>query len=106
MSRSGRRLLIMLALIVWLLIMLTPTFAALLARNGQLTIGDLAGPHTRLFLLQAPDAEGLGLERTQRVRPPARTLRCRHPLPRSLAAGWGSVRAPGTQSWHCCRTWC
>jgi hypothetical protein len=71
MSRTARRFFIVLALVAWLLVMLTPTFAAFLARNGQVTLGDPAGPHTRLFLLQDPDAEGLGLERARRVRPPA-----------------------------------
>lgn len=75
-----RRLLIMLGILVWLVALLTPTLAFVLARNGQVQIGGSDGRHWRLFLVQAEDAEGLGLERGRPVSPPEvapGTTRCR-----------------------------
>lgn len=70
MSKWIKRLLVALFLVVWLLIMLTPTLAVVLARNEQLQWGSPDGPHTRLFLLREAKNEGLGLERARAVAPP------------------------------------
>jgi hypothetical protein len=65
-----KRLLIGLLLVVWLVLLISPTLAVVLARNGQLQLGSSDGPHTRLFLLQEADNEGLGLERARPVPAP------------------------------------
>ena len=65
-----RRVLMLVFVLLWLAVMLFPTLAVVLARNGQLQMGDSDGRHWRLFLLQEPDFEGLGLERTRLVAPP------------------------------------
>lgn len=65
-----RRLLILLFLLVWLVLLLMPTVAVILARNGQIQIGRAEGRHWRLFLLQEAEVEGLGLERGRPVAPP------------------------------------
>jgi hypothetical protein len=71
MSKWIKRPLVVLFLILWLLVMLTPTLAVVLARNEQLQWGSPSGPHTRLFLLKEAKNEGLGLERAREVLPPA-----------------------------------
>lgn len=65
-----KRILVGLLLILWLLIMISPTLAVVLARSGQLQLGTPDGPHTRLFLLPDANNEGLGLERAREVPPP------------------------------------
>lgn len=65
-----RRLLILLFVLFWLVLILTPTLAFVLARNGQIQLGRAEGRHWRLFLLQDVDTEGLGLERGSPVAPP------------------------------------
>lgn len=64
-----RRLLMLLVVMFWLAVILTPTLAFVLARNGQVQIGRGDGRHWRLFLVQSGDAEGLGLERGRPVTP-------------------------------------
>lgn len=70
MNAWPRRLLMIVILLVWLAVMLFPTLAVVLARNGQIQLGDSDSRHWRLFLLQEPDFEGLGLESAQPVDPP------------------------------------
>ncbi len=65
-----RRLSLVLFALFWLALILTPTLAFVLARNGQVQIGRTEGRHWRLFLLQEANAEGLGLERGGPVSPP------------------------------------
>jgi hypothetical protein len=65
-----RRFLLLLFALLWLALLLLPTLAVVLARNGQIQIGRSEGRHWRLFLLHDTDAEGLGLERGQPVAPP------------------------------------
>lgn len=65
-----RRLLMLLFILFWLALILTPTVAFILARNGQLQIGRSEGWHWRLFLVQGGEQEGLGLERGRPVPPP------------------------------------
>jgi hypothetical protein len=71
MSVWLRRLLLLLIVLVWLAIMLTPALAFILARNDQIQIGRSDGRHWRVFLLHDAAAEGLGLERSRPVAPPA-----------------------------------
>ncbi|MBP6017191.1 MAG: hypothetical protein KA586_10765 [Candidatus Promineofilum sp.] len=66
-----RRFLILLFILFWLALILTPTLAFVLARNGQVQLGPSGGSHWRLFMLQQADVEGLGLERSRPVAPPA-----------------------------------
>lgn len=70
MSVWLRRLSITLFLLFWLALLLTPSLAFILARNGQIQIGRIDDRHWRLFLLQEADVEGLGLERGRAVSPP------------------------------------
>lgn len=65
-----RRFLLILIALFWLLLLLLPTLAVTLARNGQIQLGSSEGRHWRLFLLQDSDTEGLGLERGRSVAPP------------------------------------
>lgn len=65
-----RRLLILLFVLFWLAVILTPTLAFVLARNGQIQVGRTEERHWRVFLLQDADTEGLGLERSRPVAPP------------------------------------
>jgi len=65
-----RRLLMLIVVLFWLALILTPTLAFVLARNGQVQIGRADGRHWRLFLVQEGRAEGLGLERGRPLPPP------------------------------------
>lgn len=65
-----RRFLMLLFALFWLALLLLPTLAVVLARNGQIQVGRSEGRHWRLFLLQDAEAEGLGLERGRPVDPP------------------------------------
>ncbi|MFO7664156.1 MAG: hypothetical protein R6X18_16390 [Chloroflexota bacterium] len=79
MKRWVRRVVIFILVLFWLGIMLVPTFAFVLARNGQIQVGDSNHRHWRVFLLQEAQAEGLGLERARTVAVPDNapvTARC------------------------------
>lgn len=65
-----RRSLMLLFAIFWLALILTPTLAFVLARNGQVQVGQTDGRHWRLFLVQEADTEGVGLERARPVAAP------------------------------------
>lgn len=74
-----RRFLILLFILFWMALILTPTLAFVLARNGQVQVGRTDGRHWRLFALQQADVEGLGLERARPVDAPegaADTVQC------------------------------
>lgn len=60
----------LIVLLAWLALMALPTLAFVLARNGQVQLGDSDGRHWRLFLLQEAGSEGLGLETARPVAPP------------------------------------
>ena len=62
-----RRLLILLFVLFWLVLILTPSLGFILARNGLIQIGPSEGRHWRLFVIQELDAEGVGLERSRPV---------------------------------------
>jgi hypothetical protein len=61
-NRWPRRLLYLLAVLIWLAVMSLPILAFLLATRGQIVAGDQSGSHLRLFLLQEPDEQGIGVE--------------------------------------------
>lgn len=65
-----RRLIYLVIILVWLLILSFPTFAFFLAMRGQVQIGNEDGRYVRIFLLQEPDAEGIGIERQRPLREP------------------------------------
>lgn len=74
MSVWLRRTVYFLLFLLWLLVMAFPLVAAVLAIQGQIQAGDeISGRHVRLFLVQEPDQEGVGVEWTQ----PAAADRCR-----------------------------
>ena len=68
MKRWLRRLSYLIIVIVWLLVMAFPIFAFTLAGRGEMTFGDTAGSHVRLFLLREADVEGVGVEWTRPLR--------------------------------------
>lgn len=70
MTHWLRRILILLFVLVWLVLLLTPALAFYLAGNGQIQIGQADGRHWRLFLIQESHVEGVGLERSRSVGPP------------------------------------
>lgn len=71
MSRGLKRIGVAILLLVWLVLLLTPGFAFVLARSGQIQLGDAGGRHWRVFLVQSAEAEGIGLERAAPIDPPA-----------------------------------
>ena len=56
--------------LIWLLILLFPLVAFRLAAAGEIVLGSDPGRQMRVFLIQEPDAEGIGIER---IRPVATT---------------------------------
>jgi hypothetical protein len=77
MKRWLRRLFALLLLFVWLLIMLFPVVAVLLATQNQIEVGREQGRHLRLFLLQEREQQGIGIEWSRPAAPPAVDTRCR-----------------------------
>jgi hypothetical protein len=67
MKRWSRRLLLILFLAIWAVAMLFPLTTVLLATQKQIELGSARGRQLRLFLLQEPDQEGVGLEWTRPV---------------------------------------
>lgn len=61
-----RRVFYMLLLIIWLIVMVFPVTAFLLATRDQIQIGASERQHTRIFMVQDQGINGLGLERTRR----------------------------------------
>jgi hypothetical protein len=71
MKRWGRRSLYLLGFIVWLIAMIFPVIAFLLATQGEIDFGGDQSYHLRLFLLQEPGSQGVGIEWTRPSRQPA-----------------------------------
>ena len=63
-----RRFSYLIIVILWLVVMALPILAFTLAGRGELTVGDAAGSHVRLFLLREPEAEGIGVAWTRPYR--------------------------------------
>lgn len=70
MKSTLRRLAYFLIFLIWLLVMLFPLVAVVLATQGQIQIGKETHSHVRLFLLQERETEGVGIEWTRRVQEP------------------------------------
>ena len=64
MRRWLRRVVYLLIIVVWLVVMSLPVLAFSLAGQGELWLGD----QVRLFLVQEPTAEGVGVEWTRPLR--------------------------------------
>lgn len=62
MKRWLRRLVYALIVLIWFVVMLLPIAAFQLAQRGEIRWGQESGRHVRVFLLQASDAEGVGVE--------------------------------------------
>lgn len=62
MSRTPRRILYIVLFFLWLVVMLFPLFAVVLAAREQIQIGDNPGSHLRIFLVQEQEARGVGVE--------------------------------------------
>lgn len=72
MKSALRRLAYFVVFLLWLLIMLFPVVAVVLATQEQIQIGKETNSHVRLFLLQEGENEGVGIEWTRHVREPER----------------------------------
>jgi hypothetical protein len=68
MNPWPRRLAYLTITLIWLLLISLPAFAFFLAARGQIQIGAQDGRHTRVFLLQERDLQGLGVEQTRPLR--------------------------------------
>jgi len=66
-----RRLSYLVFIVFWLAVMLFPCTAFTLAMQQQIQLGDSAGSHMRVFLLQESEKEGVGLEWERPYRPQA-----------------------------------
>jgi hypothetical protein len=70
MNHWLRRLIYTLITLVWLFIMLLPVFAFVLAARGELRFGGSPQNQVRFFMVQQPDAAGVGMEWTRPLRQP------------------------------------
>lgn len=68
MNRWLRRGIYTLITLVWLVVMLLPAFAFLLAARGQLQWGSNPQSQVRFFMVQQSDAEGVGVEWSRPIR--------------------------------------
>jgi hypothetical protein len=62
MRRWLRRFGYLLFIIIWLMVMCFPTFAFVLAGNGQIELGSNPRNHLRFFMVQEEEASGIGVE--------------------------------------------
>ena len=62
MNRWLKRVGTFVFLILWLVIMVFPTFAFFLATNGEVQLGSEARSHVRFFLVQEKTSSGVGVE--------------------------------------------
>lgn len=68
MNHWLRRFIYLLITVAWLCVMSFPALAVILAVRGQLQVGDEMGHHLRIFALQEPDVQGIGVEWTRPMR--------------------------------------
>jgi len=67
MNRWLRRFIYLLVTLAWLCLMSFPAIAVILAIQGQIQVGnDLR--HLRVFMLEDPDVQGIGVEWTRPLR--------------------------------------
>jgi hypothetical protein len=62
MNKWLRRLVYLVIFLAWLVLVSLPFFAFNLAARQQLQLGSSEGSHLRIFVLQEPSAEGIGVE--------------------------------------------
>lgn len=62
MKHAPRRILYTVLFLLWLVFMLFPIFAVMLASSEQIQIGEAPGSHLRIFLVQEEEARGVGVE--------------------------------------------
>jgi hypothetical protein len=74
MRRWGRRLVYGLIMLVWLVVMISPAFAFVLAARGELQFGSSSGNQVRFFMIQQADADGVAVEWTRPLRQDNRCL--------------------------------
>ncbi len=57
-----KRLGCFLLIILWVVAMIFPTFAFVLAGTGQIQLGSEQGSHIRFFMVQEADVDGIGVQ--------------------------------------------
>jgi hypothetical protein len=62
-----RRLGYMAIILLWLVTMTFPLIAFILATRTEIELGDSSRSHIRIFMVQDPDLQGVGLETSRRV---------------------------------------
>lgn len=67
MKRWFRRFGYLVVILVWLLIMAFPVVSFTLATRGQMQLGEDGRSHLRLFMVNADDGAGVGIEWTRRA---------------------------------------
>lgn len=73
MKTTSRRVVYFILLLLWLIVVLFPAFAVVLASRQQIQLGSDPQRHVRIFLLQEPATRGVGVEW---VRPAAGSPGC------------------------------
>lgn len=68
MKRTYRRIFYAVLLLLWLVVMLVPVFAVVLATRQQIEVGSGTQRHIRVFLVQETVARGVGVEWTRPAR--------------------------------------
>jgi hypothetical protein len=76
MKKWLRRLIYGFLTLIWLMVMVLPLFAILLAANGEVQIGQTPQRHVRFFTIQEEAAEGVGVEWTRPFQNRATTANC------------------------------
>jgi hypothetical protein len=77
MKRWLRRIVYALLIALWLLLMLFPFTAFILATRGEIQSGSAPGTHVRIFLLQESEEKGVGLEWSRSAKQEERCYRSR-----------------------------
>lgn len=62
MKQWLRRFGYLLFLVIWLMVICFPTFAFMLAMNGEITLGGGPRHHLRFFMVQEEAADGIAVE--------------------------------------------
>jgi len=62
-----RRVVYVIAAIVWLVLMTLPILAFILAARGEIMLGDDSGSNVRLFLVNEDELHGIGFQRANEI---------------------------------------
>ncbi len=62
-----RRVIYLIIILIWVILMSLPIIAFVLATRGELGVGDAGESGFRLFLLNDPDLQGIGIERRRQL---------------------------------------